>query len=141
MTYRTLQRQFQLDEDTLADLLTELRYAYREEILEEAQGVLWVGDAHSTLPASTVPVAPTARAPRTYTPAYLAEQILTSRSALEGERKQVTVLFADIKSSMELLAERDPEEVQAHLSLGLAYYDAGDYARAVEGQGRNVVML
>src|SRR5215831_14146267 len=42
-------------------------------------------------------------APLTYTPAYLAEKILTSRSALEGERKQVTVLFADLKGSMELL--------------------------------------
>ena len=46
------------------------------------------------------------RAPLTYTPPYLAEKILTSRSALEGERKQVTVLFADIKGSTELLAER-----------------------------------
>ena len=44
----------------------------------------------------------------TYTPKHLAEKILTSRSALEGERKQVTVLFADLKGSMELLADRDP---------------------------------
>jgi len=48
--------------------------------------------------------------PETYTPKHLAEKILTSKSALEGERKQVTVLFADIKGSMELLADRDPEE-------------------------------
>jgi len=40
----------------------------------------------------------------------LAEKILTSRSALEGERKQVTVLFADVKGSMELSEELDPEE-------------------------------
>ena len=45
-------------------------------------------------------------------PAHLAEKILVSRSALEGERKQVTVLVADIKGSMELLADRDPEEAQ-----------------------------
>jgi class 3 adenylate cyclase/ribosomal protein L40E len=51
-------------------------------------------------------------APEVYTPPYLAEQILTSRAALEGERKQVTVLFADLKGSMELLAERDPEEAR-----------------------------
>jgi class 3 adenylate cyclase len=38
--------------------------------------------------------------------------ILTSKSALEGERKQVTVLFADLKGSMELLADRDPEEAR-----------------------------
>jgi class 3 adenylate cyclase/tetratricopeptide (TPR) repeat protein len=51
-------------------------------------------------------------APDAYTPKYLAEKILTSRSALEGERKQVTVLFADMKGSMELLADRDPEEAR-----------------------------
>jgi class 3 adenylate cyclase len=50
--------------------------------------------------------------PESYTPAHLAERILTSRSALEGERKQVTVLFADLKGSLELLADRDPEEAR-----------------------------
>ena len=45
--------------------------------------------------------------PETYTPKHLAEKILTSKSSLEGERKQVTVLFADMKGSMELLADRD----------------------------------
>jgi predicted ATPase/class 3 adenylate cyclase len=48
--------------------------------------------------------------PQTYTPKHIAEKILTSKSTLEGERKQVTVLFADMKGSMELLADRDPEE-------------------------------
>jgi class 3 adenylate cyclase/tetratricopeptide (TPR) repeat protein len=50
--------------------------------------------------------------PQSYTPKHLAERILTSRSALEGERKQVTILFADLKGSMELLADRDPEEAR-----------------------------
>jgi class 3 adenylate cyclase/tetratricopeptide (TPR) repeat protein len=50
-----------------------------------------------------------------YTPGHLAEKILTSKSALEGERKQVTVLFADLKASMELLADRDPEEARSML--------------------------
>ncbi len=50
--------------------------------------------------------------PRSYTPKHLAEKILTSKAALEGERKQVTVLFADLKGSMELLADRDPEEAR-----------------------------
>ena len=50
--------------------------------------------------------------PGAYTPKHLAEKILTSKSALEGERKQVTVLFADMKGSMELLADRDPEEAR-----------------------------
>src|SRR5207247_9671462 len=67
-------------------------------------------------PACAHPVAAGAgtpsRAPDSYTPKHLAEKILTSRAALEGERKQVTVLFADLKGSMELLADRDPEEAR-----------------------------
>ena len=60
------------------------------------------------------PAATTAKfpPPASYTPKHLAEKILTSKSALEGERKQVTVLFADLKGSMELLADRDPEEAR-----------------------------
>ncbi|MGH7311576.1 MAG: double zinc ribbon domain-containing protein [Candidatus Rokuibacteriota bacterium] len=50
--------------------------------------------------------------PQTYTPRHLAERILTSKAAVEGERKQVTVLFADMKGSTELLADRDPEEAR-----------------------------
>jgi class 3 adenylate cyclase/tetratricopeptide (TPR) repeat protein len=63
------------------------------------------------------PVADTTRfgSPKSYTPQHLAERILTSRAALEGERKQITVLFADIKGSMELLADRDAEAAQTLL--------------------------
>jgi class 3 adenylate cyclase/tetratricopeptide (TPR) repeat protein len=52
------------------------------------------------------------RSPQSYTPKHLAERILTSKAALEGERKQVTVLFADMQGSMELLADRDPEDAR-----------------------------
>jgi class 3 adenylate cyclase len=58
-------------------------------------------------------------APESYTPKHLAEKILTSKAALEGERKQVTVLFADLKGSMELLADRDPEEARKLLDAVL----------------------
>jgi class 3 adenylate cyclase/tetratricopeptide (TPR) repeat protein len=50
--------------------------------------------------------------PGSHIPRHLAERILTSKAALEGERKQVTVLFADLKGSTELLADRDPEEAR-----------------------------
>ena len=63
---------------------------------------------NSTLSAPT----PRFASPQSYTPGHLAEKILTSKAALEGERKQVTVLFADLKGSMELLADRDPEEAR-----------------------------
>src|SRR5262249_39268023 len=57
-------------------------------------------------------LSPRSANPAQYTPKHLAERILSSRSAMEGERKQVTVLFADLKGSMELLADRDPEEAR-----------------------------
>jgi class 3 adenylate cyclase/tetratricopeptide (TPR) repeat protein len=64
-------------------------------------------------PVSSVPaVEARSASPDAYTPKHLAEKILNSKAALEGERKQVTVLFADLKGSMELLADRDPEEAR-----------------------------
>ncbi len=66
-------------------------------------------------PAAPPPASqPTSRfaSPQAYTPQHLVERIISSRDAVEGERKQVTVLFADLKGSMELLADRDPEEAR-----------------------------
>ena len=68
--------------------------------------------AHPTGLSAAPPPAPRFDSPESYTPKHLAERILTSKAALEGERKQVTVLFADLKGSMELLADRDPEEAR-----------------------------
>ena len=61
----------------------------------------------------------TAVEPQTYTPAHIADKIRTSRGAMVGERKQVTVLFADLKGSMELLGDRDPEEARRLLDAVL----------------------
>jgi hypothetical protein len=66
------------------------------------------------------PARPRFAAPESYTPKHLAEKILTSKAALEGERKQVTVLFADLKGSMELLADRDPEDARKLLDPSLS---------------------
>jgi class 3 adenylate cyclase len=63
-------------------------------------------------PAGGPGSAPRFISPDAYTPKHLAERIINSKAALEGERKQVTVLFADLKGSMELLADRDPEEAR-----------------------------
>jgi class 3 adenylate cyclase len=59
--------------------------------------------------ATDTPRVPT-RSIASPTPKHLADKILASKSALEGERKQVTVLFADVKGSMELAEQLDPEE-------------------------------
>src|SRR6516165_6289618 len=112
LTYSTLKRQFQLDEDALNDLKAELLYAHPEVRDDAGRGLVWTGDLGSAPTSPVAPAASPARVPLAYTPPYLAEKILTSRSALEGERKQVTVLFADLKGSMELLADRDPEEAR-----------------------------
>src|SRR5262249_11822889 len=68
--------------------------------------------AHPTGLSTAPPPAQRFGSPQSYTPKHLAERILTSKSSVEGERKLVTVLFADLKGSMELLADRDPEEAR-----------------------------
>jgi class 3 adenylate cyclase/tetratricopeptide (TPR) repeat protein len=75
--------------------------------------------------ASSKVVPPPARSPRVYTPKHLADKILQSKSALEGERKQVTVLFADVKGSMELAEQLDPEEWHAILDRFFAILTDG----------------
>ncbi len=75
--------------------------------------------------------------PTSYTPKYLADKILTSRNALEGERKLVTVLFADLTGSMELLADRDPEEARAILDPVLGHMM--DAVHAYEGTVNQVM--
>jgi class 3 adenylate cyclase/tetratricopeptide (TPR) repeat protein len=71
-------------------------------------------------PVGTSPdAAPRFASPVAYTPTHLAERIRTSKDALEGERKHVTVLFADLKGSMELLADRDPEDARRLLDAVL----------------------
>jgi class 3 adenylate cyclase len=75
---------------------------------ENAPGIKFCGECGKPLGGAAKPGA--LPDPRSYTPKHLAEKILTSRSALEGERKQVTVLFADVKGSMELAEQMDAEE-------------------------------
>ena len=96
LTYRTLQLQFQLDEGHLEALKDELIYGQRLAVDEDGRVLVWTGEAASPPVPAAPPAQAVERAPLTYTPPYLAEKILTSRSALEGERKQVTVLFADM---------------------------------------------
>jgi class 3 adenylate cyclase/tetratricopeptide (TPR) repeat protein len=78
------------------------------------------GCGTSLVPLPTF-AAPKFSSPQSYTPRHLADKILTSKAALEGERKQVTVLFADLKGSMELLADRDPEEARKLLDPVVEY--------------------
>ena len=117
VTYRLLNRQFRLDDEALNDLKEALLFAHPEVRDKAGRGLVWTGGTVATPAAPSPPASPQEREPRAYTPSYLAEKILTAKTALEGERKQVTVLFADLKGSMELLADRDPEEARARFSI------------------------
>ncbi len=108
VSYRALKRRFALDDDYLEDLKAELIDAQRVAADEDGKVLVWSGGS-GTAPGSDNNHK---RAPLSYTPTHLVEKILNSREALQGERKQVTVLFADLKGSMELLADRDPEEAR-----------------------------
>src|SRR5882672_1131677 len=97
LTDSALKRQFQLDDAYLEDLKAELIEGQRLAVDEEGRVLVWRGEAVSVPPPTPAPSPENASAPASQplasTPAHLAEKILTSRSALEGERKQVTVLF------------------------------------------------
>jgi class 3 adenylate cyclase/tetratricopeptide (TPR) repeat protein len=84
-------------------------------------GSLFCNRCGASLEVTPTPAGPRFASPESYTPKHLAEKILTSRAALEGERKHVTVLFADLKGSMELLADRDPEEARKILDPVLSH--------------------
>jgi class 3 adenylate cyclase/tetratricopeptide (TPR) repeat protein len=112
VTYRTLRRQFQLDDDALEDLKTEIIKGQRLAVDEAGEVLVWTGDTASATPPAATSAPVQAQAPLTHTPPYLTEKILAARPALEGERKQVTVFFADIKDSTRLIEGLDPEAAQ-----------------------------
>src|SRR6266702_4806300 len=86
VSYRALKRQFALDDAFLDDLKAEIIEVQQLAVDQEGTVLVWTGE-----PGTASPVAPApAREPLAYTPPHLAEKILTSKTALEGERKQVT---------------------------------------------------
>jgi class 3 adenylate cyclase len=110
LSYRVLKLRLQLDDDILEALKEDLIYAKQRAVDEEGKVLVWGGGAG----ADDTPAASArepARPPRSYTPPYLAEKILTSKTALDGERKQVTVLFADVAGFTTLAERLDPEIV------------------------------
>ena len=126
IAYGTLKRQFQLDADALEDLKTELIDAQQVATDEDGKVLVWTG-ARGAAPRSAGGGATALEphegqmpqvGPIAYTPRHLAERILAEQAALEargapdGERKTITTLFADIKGSMDLLEDLDPEEAR-----------------------------
>src|SRR5215467_2933750 len=135
VSYRALKRQFAIPDDYLEDLTDAILFAYPQVRDAEGRGLVWTGNT-PTAPRGTEG-AECAPAPLAYTPPYLAEKILTSRSLLAGERKQVTVLFADLKDSTELIRGLDPEAAQ-HL-LDPAVHCMMDAVHRFEGTVNQVL--
>jgi class 3 adenylate cyclase/tetratricopeptide (TPR) repeat protein len=107
VSYRALKRRFDLDDDYLEDLKAEIIKAQRLAVDEAGEVLVWTGGV--ALPQTPIH---DERPPLSYTPVHLAEKIRTAWPALAGERKQVTVLFADLKDSTELIRGLDPEAAQ-----------------------------
>src|SRR5262245_50345888 len=110
LSYRALKRRFALDDEYLEDLKAELVEAKRLAVDEDGKVLVWAGGTVSASESASSP-APT-QAPLIYTPSHLTEKILAARRTLEGERKQVSVFFADIKDSTRLIEGLDPEAAQ-----------------------------
>ena len=119
VSYRALKRQFGLDDDYLEDLKMEIIRAKKLAVDEAGEILVWTGDQASAPLPTSAPAIDQSRAPLDYTPPYLTEKILATRRTLEGERKQVTVLFADIKDSTEFITDLDPEAAQQLLDPAL----------------------
>jgi hypothetical protein len=127
VTYNALKRQFGLDDACLQDLKDEIIEAQRLAVDENGRVLVWTGDDTAPPPPAAAPavfqVRPSDAWPRAYIPAHLAEKIVTARPALTGERKQVTVLFADLKDSTELIRGLDPRSRPTASRSGAALHD------------------
>ena len=111
VSYRALRRRFDLDEEYLEDLKAEIVQAKKLAIDEGGAVLVWTGNTAS----AAVVMSTQERVPLAYTPRHLAEKILTSRAALIGERKQVTVLFCDLANSTALAERLGPEAMHTLL--------------------------
>jgi class 3 adenylate cyclase/tetratricopeptide (TPR) repeat protein len=102
LSVRALARELELSGEGLEEIISELVDVQR--VARREGEVIVYASSHAQAAPGLQPVEPERRAP-----AHLADKILRSKAALEGERKQVTVLFADVKGSMELAEHLDPE--------------------------------
>jgi class 3 adenylate cyclase/tetratricopeptide (TPR) repeat protein len=121
VSYRALKRQFDLDEAYVEDIKLELIEVHQVAADQDNTMLVWIGSATALPPAvaALVQAHTPYTAPLTYTPPHLTDKILAARPALAGERKQVTVLFADLKDSTELIRGLDPEAAQQLLDPAL----------------------
>jgi len=117
VSLRALKREFGIDDETVDELIEELVEIQAVAVLE-GRALSWTG--------ATASLGAPARADlRAYTPKHLTDKILQSKSALEGERKQVTVMFADVRGSMELAERAGAEDWHRILDRFFAVLNEG----------------
>ena len=125
ITYRSLKREFDLDDEGIEDLKEELLFSHPEITEVDERGLKWNGDTQIVSHTPHQPPPSHSQPPATYTPPHLAERIraehaaMESRGATEGERKTITALFADLKGSTALIEGLDPEDARAVIDPAL----------------------
>jgi class 3 adenylate cyclase len=123
VSYRALRLEFDLTEEVLEALKEDLIEVKELAVDKGGKMLVWTGGAGPPAPPSRVPSP--SQPPASYTPAHLAERIraeqvaMEARGASDGERKTITALFADIKGSMELIEDLDPEDARALIDPAL----------------------
>ncbi len=130
-SHRALKREFDLDDGYIEDLKVELIETKELAVDKEGKMLVWVGEGAAPVSGSTFqvsssqPPTPNPQSPASYTPPHLAEHIRAEQAALEargsvdGERKTITALFADLKGSTALIEGLDPEEARALIDPAL----------------------
>ena len=123
VSYRMLQREFDLETEALEDLKVELIEVDEVAVDKDGKMLVWTGGEARVSTPSDIPSP--SQAPASYTPSHLAERILAEQAAMEsrgsadGERKTITALFADLKGSTALIEGLDPEDARAIIDPAL----------------------
>src|SRR5215510_2056674 len=110
LTYRTLKRQFQLDDEALEDLKFELIEGQRLATDENGTVLIWTGDTASGQAVAPHPAQPT---PQPAAQAQRSPEVtprVTASPPPDAERRQLTVMFCDLVDSTKLSSQLDPEE-------------------------------
>jgi class 3 adenylate cyclase len=109
VTYRTLKRQFQLDDDVLEDLKEELIYGQRLAVDEDGRVLVWTGGANA--PPGSIAAPPPQEEPHA-APSTPAASSSAAPHTSDAERRQLTVLFCDLVDSTVLASQLDPEDLR-----------------------------
>ena len=127
VSYRTLKLEFDLNDEQLEALKEEFLEVQELAVDKDSKMLVWTGGRGTGEPenrgigepkASPQHPTPSTQPPSSYTPPHLAERIRAA-AFIDGERKTITALFADLKGSTALIEGLDPEEARAIIDPAL----------------------